>query len=417
MRRVMPVVCGVLLVAVPYPASAQPQARTVVEGLDSPTGIAFLADGTMVVGQRAGAIGAVAPRGSEVEGIAEIPTVVEGETGLVGIAVTPDATSVYAFATESDGESNSIWRVGIEGGEPERIVTGMPAGLYHNGGGLAFDRDGMLLAANGESHNTDLAQDPSAFGGKVYRFTPEGEIPRDNPFDGSPALAVGLRNPFGLTVDPLTGTPWVTENGPSSFDEVNRIISGGNYGWPEISGPAPEGTATGDLIGDYQDPAIAYEDIIVPTGLAFSGANAMEEYAGDLFFAAYGEGALHHLELDHARERVVSDEILHQGEEPIIAVAWGPEGLYFSTLDSIEVIPIAAEEEEETPGDATGTVAPSPTPRDPPALTGDDDDDGRSVLGVLLIVVVVAALLIAFLATRRRLNESTRDDGSQPPGV
>ena len=61
-----------------------------------------------------------------------------------------------------------------------------------------------------------------ALGGKVYRYNRDGSIPGDNPFGGSPTYAFGLRNPFGLAVDPETGDVWVTENGPSSFDEINH---------------------------------------------------------------------------------------------------------------------------------------------------------------------------------------------------
>ncbi len=145
------------------------------------------------------------------------------------------------FATAPSGDSNAIWRVPTDGGEPERIVEGLDASGYHNGGGVAFDRSGMLLVSHGEQHDSGKAQDPQVLGGKVYRFTPEGGVPRDNPWPDTPSFSVGHRNPFGLTVDPLTGTPWVSENGPESFDEINRIEAGGNYGWPEVSGPFCDG--------------------------------------------------------------------------------------------------------------------------------------------------------------------------------
>jgi glucose/arabinose dehydrogenase len=285
----------------------------------------------------------------------------------------------------------------------------MPASLYHNGGGVAFDEDGMLLVSNGEEHDAGLAQDPAALGGKVYRFTPEGDVPPGGPFGDGPSLAIGLRNPYGLTIDASTGEAWVTENGPSSFDEINRIVPGGNYGWPGIWGPAAENpdieTDPADLeSGSYQDPAIAYESIIVPTGIAFAGGNATDEFAGDLFFAAYGEGAIHQLGLNDGRDAVESDEIVHEAGEPVIALAWGPEGLYFSTADAIKVLPLAAGD-DSSPSSAAGggasPIAPSPSPS--PAR---ERDFG---VGSVLTIAVLVALLLVFLGTRSRMKQASRD--------
>jgi glucose/arabinose dehydrogenase len=391
----------------PSRAGAQEGARTVIDGADFVTGIAFLSDGTMLFNERDGVVRRSDTGG--VETIAEIPTVVQGETGLLGISVAPDERSFYVFATELGGESNTVWRADLDGGDPERVIEGMSASFYHNGGGLAFDEDGMLLVSNGEEHDGGLSQDPAAFGGKVYRFTPEGDVPSDNPFGDTPAFAIGLRNPYGLAVDPQTGTPWVTENGPSSYDEVNRILPGGNYGWPNISGPSSE-NAPADLEGDYQDPAVAYEDIIVPTGIAFAGDDATDEFAGDLFFASYGEGAIHALRLNDARDEVESDEIVHQEGEPVIALAWGPGGLYFSTPEAIKLLPIASEEEEEgSPAAAAG--APSREAEPSPSPTRDGE---RSGIGTLLAIAIPVLLLLAFLATRNRIDRASRDVDTPP---
>ena len=396
---VMAVLLALVLVA--QPAVAEVDARTVIEDVKFVTGIAFLSDGTMVFNERDGVIRTADARRRLGDNIAEIPTVVEGETGLLGIAVAPDERSVYVFATEIDGESNSVWRAGLDGEDPERVVTEMPASLYHNGGGVAFDEDGMLLVSNGEEHDTGLAQDPAVLGGKVYRFTPEGDVPPGGPFGDGPSLAIGLRNPYGLTIDPSTGDAWVTENGPSSFDEINRIVPGGNYGWPDVSGPATDGGP--DLEGDYQDPAIAYESIIVPTGIAFAGENATDQFAGDLFFAAYGEGVIHHLGLNDRRDEVVSDEIVHEAGEPVIALAWGPEGLYFSTADAIKVLPMAAAD-DSSPSSAAGGASPV-VPSPSPSRTRERDFG----VGSVLTIAVLVALLLVFLGTRSRMKQASRD--------
>jgi glucose/arabinose dehydrogenase len=402
MARLVPALVFLLLFDL-TPTSAQgvPQPRTVVD-LEFPTGIAFLSDGTMVVNERAGRIRVVRDGRLQGRPLAEIPTRTAGETGLLGIAVAPDDGAVFVFATEPDGATNSVWRVPLdEPGASEKVIEGLPASGYHNGGGVAFDQDGMLLVSNGEQHTQERAQDPDALGGKVYRFTPNGRVPGDNPFGDSPALAIGLRNPFGLTVDPVSGAAWVTENGPEDWDEVNRIEPGGNYGWPEVKGP---GNPSG-LIGEYHDPVLAFEQIIVPTGIAFAGDNARRAYRGDLFFGNFAEGSIRRVRLNEARTQAVSDDVILSGEA-VVDVAWGPRGLYYATPEAVKLLPIARRGRVEEPS-PTETEEPSPTPQpEPSPAVGAEDDRGIPPW----TVAVAAGLVLAFWWTRRRINRATHAD-------
>lgn len=375
--------------------SAEPAAEPVevVSGLRFPTGIAFDSRDTMFVTEREGRILAFDEGGSRT--VATLTTITEGETGLLGITLSPDDRYVYVFATEPD-RTNTVWRVNSSGGEPERVITGLPGGPYHDGGGVAFGADGNLYVSNGEAHDADLAQDPFPPGGKVYRYTPDGEVPSDNPFGDTPTWAIGLRNPFGIAIDPYTGNPFVTENGPESFDEVNQIVAGGNYGWPVVSGPAPDPATTG--LDDYQDPVVSYEQVIVPTGLAFADpANAMPSVAGDLFFGTYGEQSIHRVVMDRQRTRVVEDETWFNSPEPIIAVAWGPRGLYYSTPGAVRLFELSrtgdgdsSDPESLIPPNGTATV-PGPSSDAPVAL----------LLFGGAAVVLIGALLYAFGGKRR----------------
>ena len=305
------------------------RARTVVAGLEFPTGIAFTPDGRMIVNERGGRVRVVRDGRLEPRPLATIPTTTSGERGLLGLAVSPDQQSVYVFATQPDGDSNRVLRVPLDGGAPTVVVDGLPGGVYHDGGGVAFDAEGRLLVSNGEVHDRGLAQDPGALGGKLYRYTPEGSPAPGGPFAGSPAIAIGLRNPFGLAVDPVSGAAFVTENGPSGHDELNRVDPGMNYGWPIVAG-----FASGERVPDrYVDPLVDYPRTIVPTGIAFSPS-------GDLFFGAYAEGTIHQVQLDRDRRRVVSDSVLLDADEPVVALAWGPGGLHFSTPESVRVLAI-----------------------------------------------------------------------------
>ena len=342
----MAIGCGLLLALSPISASAQdvPEPITVVTGLGFPAGISFGPEGEMYFTERTGRVRVLTPEGKlDPEPVVEFQTTTTGETGALGMASadTPEP-ALYVFVTDPDGAGNRVVLVDVHSGTQSVVVDGIPGSGYHNGGGVVF-YDGYLFISNGETHESLRSQEPDELGGKVYRFTPNGELPADNPFGDSPAWAIGLRNPYGMTEDPVSGDLFVTENGPESHDEVNHIERGGNYGWPDISGPAEDRDTSG-FAGDYHDPLLDYPEIIVPTGIAIADPDAaLPEYAGELFFGSFGEGGLHHVSLNGQRDRALEDEVLLTEEDGIVAVEWGPGGLYYSTPTSIKFLPLGRE--------------------------------------------------------------------------
>ncbi|MEU2115962.1 PQQ-dependent sugar dehydrogenase [Streptomyces sp. NPDC016459] len=210
---------------------------TLTEGLKSPWGLAELPGGDLLVSSRDertvtrvdGRTGAKTPLG-------EVPGVVPGgEGGLMGLAVRDGW--VYAYLTaESD---NRIVRMRYGGGDrlgaPEPVLTGIPKGLVHNGGRIAFGPDGMLYAGTGETGRTGLAQDRDSLGGKILRMTPEGRPAPGNPSAGSVVYSYGHRNVQGIAWD-SAGRLWAAEFGQNTWDELNLVESGKNYGWPEVEG-------------------------------------------------------------------------------------------------------------------------------------------------------------------------------------
>lgn len=373
-------------------AQEAPEPVSLLEELDFPAGIAFSNDWqTLFFSERDGRILRLDREVGAPEVVAEISTTTDGETGLLGLAVSPDDRFVYAFVTDETQSSNRVVRVPVTGGEVETIVDGLPADVYHNGGGVAFDADGMLLVSNGEIHDSSRSQDPDELGGKIYRFTPEGEPAPGNPFGA--AIALGLRNPFGLTVDPDTGSIFVTENGPSSFDEIDRIQRGGNYGWPETTGPAEDGFDPSGP-GDYFDPLLAYETVIVPTGIAIAAErNALPEYRGNLFFGTYSR-TIHRVVLNPSQTEATSDEVFLEEDDPVIALAWGPDGLYYSTPDSVKLLPLAGADKGEGEGRRPRRIVGPPL--------RPEADSNRTVGLVVGAVVLVAILAFVFWARRDR---------------
>jgi glucose/arabinose dehydrogenase len=170
-----------------------------------------------------------------------------GEGGFLGFLLAPNFAATkqaYAYHTYEEA-GKTLNRVVIlqenEDGWKEvmPLLEGIPGSLNHNGGRLAIGPDHNLYITTGDSTNDDLAQDLTSLGGKILRMTLDGKIPQDNPFANSYVYSYGHRNPQGIAWD-SQGLMYSTEHGPSGspggHDEINRIESGKNYGWPMIIG-------------------------------------------------------------------------------------------------------------------------------------------------------------------------------------
>jgi len=246
--------------------SGDPQVvRTIASGLSVPWGLAFLPDGSALVTERdTGRVLAIDDGDvTEVGTVAE--AVPQGESGLLGIAVSPSYDSDHrVFLYVTTAVDNRIVRTTYDHGrlgDLEVILDGIPNGFIHDGGRLAFGPDGYLYASTGETGNGDLAQDRSSLGGKILRITPDGDPAPGNPDPDSPVWSWGHRNIQGLAFD-ADGRLWASEFGDSDWDELNLIVKGGNYGWPFVEGSGGSGR--------YIDPLVVWRTSEAsPSGLAF----------------------------------------------------------------------------------------------------------------------------------------------------
>ncbi len=263
-----------------------------------------------------------------------------GESGLLGLALHPDYPNtpyVYAMYVVDTPETGlplmqRIVRyrdVNGVGRDYTVIVDNLPATktARHNGGRIAFGHDGMLYAVVGDIDISEISQDLSHVAGSILRYEPDGSVPDDNPFPDSPIYAYGLRSPFGLAFQPHTGVLYATENGPGGFDEVNRIESGQNYGWPLHMGVAE---AEG-----YSDPLAVFGLWPETPTYGPTGATFPLERPGLFLFCGYHQPGLHALQLSGPDYTIVEQQ-MKLSDNCILDVTASSDGwLYYSTISAI----------------------------------------------------------------------------------
>ncbi|MDF8265434.1 PQQ-dependent sugar dehydrogenase [Luteipulveratus flavus] len=288
---------------------------TVAQDLDVPWGVAFLPDRSALVTLRDKAdVVAVSSAGAAPMPVGHINGVSpDGEGGLLGIAVSPRFASdrrvfVY-YTTESD---NRVQRFTLDEGRLRAgpvVVQGIPRAGFHDGGRIAFGPDGQLYVGTGDAGERDRAQDRSNLGGKILRVDQDGRPPSSNPFPGSPVWSLGHRNVQGLAWD-TAGRMFATEFGQNTWDELNLVRPGANYGWPRVEGRAGQ--------QPYVDPLVQWRTSDAsPSGLAIGpdGAAYIAALAGRTLWrvplagAAAGEPQrLLHEEVGRIRTVVVAPD-------------------------------------------------------------------------------------------------------------
>jgi glucose/arabinose dehydrogenase len=260
----------------------------------------------------------VSPSG-ETEEVQTLPADGSGEGGLLGLALSPDYEIdglVYAYYTTA--EDNRVVRFRL-GEEPEPILTGIPVNTYHNGGRISFGPDGLLYVGTGDAGNTANSQDPNALGGKILRLNPDGSVPADNPFPDNPVYSYGHRNVQGLAWD-AEGRLYATEFGQNTYDEVNLIEPGQNYGWPNVEGNGGEAQGYVDPISTWATSEAS------PSGAAVLTSGGIPQWQGDFFMAALRGERLWRLDLDENGAVAGREELLTGQAGRLRHVTQAPDG-------------------------------------------------------------------------------------------
>jgi aldose sugar dehydrogenase len=314
----------------------------VVEGVLVPMSMTFAPDGRLFFNEVSkGTVRIVEADGAlQDEPFVQLRVARRTEMGALGLALDPAfATNhfVYVFYSQArndngDPEDNRVVRYTERDGKATDrtvIIKDLPAGVCcHNGGRIGFGRDGKLYVTVGDTNDDEKAQNPKRLHGKVLRLNPDGSIPSDNPDPTSPVYAMGFRNPFGLAFHPITGVPYISENGEVGHDEINRIVAGGNYGNPLAEGYARKP----GFIDPVWETGVGR---VAPSGAAFYTGSSMPEYQGDLFFCSYNTGDLTRMRLGGPNyDQVAEQEVLNRNCH--LDVANAPDGsLYLAEVTTI----------------------------------------------------------------------------------
>ncbi|HKQ37944.1 MAG TPA: PQQ-dependent sugar dehydrogenase [Verrucomicrobiae bacterium] len=293
--------------------------EVVVPDIVSATTIAFLPDRRMLVGELSETVWVVQPGAHAADATPFLQLNVnglDGEQGLMDLIVDPDFGTngfIYIFYTKTSPSGDNYNRVSrftvsgntaLPGSEFVVWQDNRAAGPEHHGGGIAIGVDGKLYITVGEAFNGPDAQDLTNYRGKLLRVNRDGSIPAGNPFaDGAgpnkdEIWALGLRNPFRLSSDRVSGMMFIGDVGGNdsfgSYEEINLVARGANYGWPICEGSCNQ--------PGFTSPLFAYphagRDACVTGGFVYRGRQFPAEFYGSYFFGDYVQNWLKRLTFD-----------------------------------------------------------------------------------------------------------------------
>jgi glucose/arabinose dehydrogenase len=275
-------------------------------------------------------------------------------------------TFVFFYLTEASKEDrsqvlgNRIYR--FEWNDTDKslsngtLILDLPVlpGQNHNGGKLLADSEnGHIYAVIGDLNrkgmlqnfkNGSLPDDTSA----MLRINPDGSPAQGNPFldvgrvdasysNLSKYYAYGIRNSFGLAIDPVTGILWDTENGPEAFDEINIVRPGFNSGWAIVMGPIESSniTSESDLVNfldssSYADPVFSWGTAVGVTDIEFYDSDKLgNDYTNNIFVGDANNGHLYFFEVNEDRsglqfeQPTIADSLVASNDRQRAAVTFG----------------------------------------------------------------------------------------------
>jgi glucose/arabinose dehydrogenase len=288
-----------------------------------------------------------------------------GQGGLLDVAVSPDyASSRNVYVTYSiTGGFLSLARFTLNGTAATNwqvMLTTESASTWngHFGSRIAFGPDGKLYWVVGEGGGGSLggASSPHQNGqrlntlwGKIHRLNPDGTTPNDNPLlpgqtSRSTLFSYGHRNPQGMAFEPVTGSLFVNEHGPSGGCELNRVQAGQNFGWPLFSnGINYNGTtiSNGHNGSGIVAPLKSWTPALAPSGLTFINHRSFRDWNGNMLMGSLSRRHLLMIKMVNGQPN--TETVLLENYGRIRNVKMGPLGkVYVSVEDGGRLLSLTA---------------------------------------------------------------------------
>ncbi len=330
------------------------QVEQITEGHGVIWGMAFLGPDEILFTERGGGMGIVSLQSGQVQNLQNTPEVLAaGQGGLMDVAVLPDYTDgdqvYFTYVKDKDDEGvTTLAQAKIADGQVvewrDLFISDSATGKHkHFGSRIAFDNDGHLFFTVGDRGVRPSAQDLMKHNGSVIRLNLDGSAPDDNPFLGNskalPAIwSYGHRNPQGITYDADNDRLWVIEHGPRGGDEINLVLPGRNYGWPEISYGkeywGPVDVADDTHKDGMEQPHKVYTPSIAPGSLLLYQGKTFPDWQGNLLSGALKQAHINRVSVSDAGELVSEERLLDDFGERVRALIEGPDGLIYFSTDS-----------------------------------------------------------------------------------
>src|SRR5919202_1042044 len=321
--------------------------QTLINGLSSPTSMAFIDNNNILVLEKGGQVRLVSDGVLQDNPVLQVSVDTESERGLLGIAImngtnTDNAPTtatahirnnnnklVFLYYTESNGADlrNRVykynWNTQTKTLINPTLILDLPAlpGPNHDGGKLVIGPDHYLYAVIGDLNHRGKLQniidgsDPDNTS-VIFRVKPNnGSATKNNPFIKDPNVdmhkyyAYGIRNSFGIAFDPITANLWQTENGPDVYDEINVVKPGFNSGWIKVMGPLSRNMGvnianelSNSPSSHYADPVFSWKNPVAVTGIEFMKSSILgQKYKNNIFVGDYNNGNLYYFEVNNTR--------------------------------------------------------------------------------------------------------------------
>ena len=324
--------------------------EVVAEGLSSPTSIAFLGgnnknNNILILEKARGTVRLVSNGSLKEEPILTVNVDAKGERGLLGVATKiqhnsnkvgsgNDIADIFLYYTQADPLRNRIYQYQWKNGNIKlvnpKLILDLPAepGPYHQGGKLKLSQDNKFLyAVIGDLNSPDTKLQNHKYGKEPNDTSVILKINVDNISSHTTNIAntmqsasmqsnkyssyyyaYGIRNSFGLAVDPITGSIWDTENGEHTYDELNLVKPGFNSGWSQIMGPVDRNNneSQKDLVNfegsKYADPVFSWRYEIGITDIEFLDSSKLgQKYTNNIFVGDINYGNLYYFEVNDTR--------------------------------------------------------------------------------------------------------------------